>query len=101
MEDAIFRNTDMFVPANLEKLIAFWEQEILRDHPHKNTILKWWQGVQLEELLNPFHTGNFQGTELNSFYTPDMQLPNYVPKEFEFFMNDKNGFTWGCDNTGN
>ena len=33
MEDAIFRKTDAFVPANLEKHIAFWEQEILKDHP--------------------------------------------------------------------
>ena len=35
VEDAVFRNTDAFVPANLEKQIAFWEQEILKDHPTK------------------------------------------------------------------
>ena len=88
MEDAIFRNTDAFVPANLEKHIAFWEQEILKDHPHKNTILKWLQGVQLEDFLNSFTTGNFQGLELNSFYPPAMEYPNYVPEQFEQFMNE-------------
>ena len=88
VEDAVFRNTDAFGIANLEKHIAFWEQEILKDHSHKNTILKWLQGVQLEEFLNPFTTGNFQGTELNFFNPPVMQLPNYVPEEFENFMNE-------------
>ena len=33
MEDAIFRNTDAFVPANLEKHIAFWELEIATQGP--------------------------------------------------------------------
>ena len=97
MEDSIFRNTDAFVPANLGKHIAFWEQEILRDHLQKNIMLKWLQGVQLQEFLNPFTTVSFQRTELNSFYPPTMQLPNYVPEEFENFKNEKvqNGLTWG------
>ena len=48
LEDAIFRNTDFFTPANLQNHLPFWKQEILKDHPHKETILKWLQGVQIE-----------------------------------------------------
>ena len=52
VEDAIFRNTDYFTTANLKNHLPFWEEEILKDHPHKETILRWLQGVQIEEFLN-------------------------------------------------
>ena len=54
IEDAIFRNTDCFIPANLQNHLPFWEHEMLKDHPHKETILKWLQGVQIEEFLNSY-----------------------------------------------
>ena len=68
LEDAIFRNCDHFVPANLKNHLPFWEHEILKDHPHKQGILKWLQGVRKEEFLNSFTSASFQGVELNSYY---------------------------------
>ena len=50
LEDAIFQNCDSFQPANLRNNIPFWEEEILKDHPHKDTLLRWLQGVQIEEF---------------------------------------------------
>ena len=41
IEDAIFRNESAFVPGNLHKHGEFWEQVILKDHPHKQTFLGW------------------------------------------------------------
>ena len=88
MEDAIFRNNDAFTPANLKEHLPFWEHEILKDHPHKQTILKWLKGVRIEEFLNSFTTGSFQGIELNSYYPAPQHFDNYVPAEFHDFMND-------------
>ena len=56
--DAIFRKETNFVPANLKNHSSFWEQEILKDHPHKKTLLKWINGIHIEEFLNSFTTGN-------------------------------------------
>ena len=68
LEDAIFRNEKLFSPANLRHNLEFWENEILKDHPHKSTILNWLQGVKLEEFLNSFTNSKFQGIKLNSHY---------------------------------
>jgi len=88
LEDAIFRNCDSFQPANLRNNIPFWREEILKDHPHKDTIVRWLQGVQIEEFLNSFTTGSFQDIELNSFYPAPQQFDNYVPEEFNQFMEE-------------
>jgi len=61
--DAIFRKETNFVPANLKNHSSFWEQEILRDHPHKKTLLKWINGIQIEEFLNSFTRG------ISGYYT--------------------------------
>ena len=93
LEDAVFRNCDFFIPANLKNHLPFWEHEILNDHPHKHTILKWLQGVQIEEFLNSFTTGSFQDIELNSYYPATQRFENYVPEEFHQFM-DENVQEW-------
>ena len=93
IEDAIFRNTDSFIPANLQNHLPFWEQEILKDHPYKETILKWLQGVQIEEFLNSYTTGSFQDIQLDSYYPAPQHFDNYVPDEFQQFM-DENVQEW-------
>ena len=93
IEDAVFRNTDFFVPANLQNHLHFWEHEILKDHPHQETILKWLQGVQIEDFLNSYTTGTFQGVQLDSYYPASQHFENYVPDEFQQFM-DENVQEW-------
>jgi hypothetical protein len=88
LEHAIFRNTESFVTANLNKHLKFWEQEILKDHPQKATLLKWISGVRIEDFLNSFTSSEYQGIKLHSFYPPQMSFPNYVPLQFEDFMNN-------------
>ena len=68
LEDAVFRDEKVFCIANLKNHLPFWEHEVLKDHPHKLTLLKWIQGVQIEDFLNSFTTGEFQGKTLNSYY---------------------------------
>ena len=88
LEDAIFRNNEYFVLANLQNHLPFWENEILRDHPHKETILKWLQGVKIEEFLNSYTTGSFQDIQLDSNYPAPQHFDNYVPQEFQQFMDE-------------
>jgi len=83
VEDAIFRNTDYFTKANLQNHLPFWEHEILKDHPHKATILKWLQGVRLEEFLNSYTSGSFQNIQLDSYYPAPNHFDNYVPEQFK------------------
>ena len=93
LKDAIFRKEDLFVPSNLRNFYEFWEQEILKNHPHKDNLLKWIKGVEIEEFLNSYTSTEFQGMQLNSYYPEPKQFPNYVPEEFVPFM-DKQVEEW-------
>ena len=74
IEDAVFRSEKAFCIANLKNHLPFWEHEVLKDHPHKQTLLKWIHGVQLEDFLSSFTSGEFQGIQLNSYYPEPMSL---------------------------
>ena len=89
IEDAIFRDEDFFLPANIQNNIEFWELEILAQHPHKDNLLKWIKGVHFEEFLNSFTEGEFQGIKLHSYYPTPQQFTNYVPPEFEEFIDNQ------------
>ena len=89
MEAAIFRTEANFKQANLQNHLAFWKNEILRDHPHKQKILSWLSGVRIEEFLNSFTSTTFQGETLNSYYPEPRQFENYVPQEFYSLMNEQ------------
>ena len=64
LQNAVFRNCEHFTTANLKNHLPFWEHVILKDHPHKENILRWLQGVKIEEFLNSFTKGDFQGIEV-------------------------------------
>ena len=88
IEEAIFRSEQAFKPAILQDNLKFWEEEILKEHPQKETLLKWIQGVKIEDFLKSFTQTEFQGIKLNSYYPPQQIFPNYVPPEFEEFMDN-------------
>ena len=88
LEEAIFRSELAFKPANLQEHRQFWEEEILKQHPQKKTLLSWIEGVKIEEFLNSFTDSEFQGIKLHSHYPQSQVFPNYVPQEFETFMDD-------------
>ena len=89
MEDAIFREENSFIPANLQNFYDFWDQEILKDHPHRNNLLKWIKGVEIEEFLNSYTSTEFQGMKLDSYYPQPKEFSNYVPEEFIPFMDQQ------------
>ena len=89
LEEAIFRSEKAFRPYNLQEYQEFWEQEILKDHPRKLNLMKWISGVTLEEILNSFTNAEFQGEKLNSYYPLPKEFSNYVPAEFETFMDNQ------------
>ena len=88
LEEAIFRSEQAFRPANLQEYKQFWENEILREHPQRTTLLNWIEGVKIEEFLNSFTDSEFQGIKLQSYYPHEQCFPNYVPPEFEGFMDE-------------
>ena len=88
LEEAIFRSEQAFKPANLQEHLQFWEEEILKDHPQKTNLLGWIKGVKIEEFLKSFTSTEFQGIKLNSYYPHAQSFPNYVPSEFESFMDN-------------
>ena len=67
MEEAIFRSEKAFKPSNLREHYLFWEEEILKDHPDKEVLLKWLTGVKIEDFLQSFTKGDFQGIPMNSY----------------------------------
>ena len=75
IEEAIFRSEQAFKPANLQDSLKFWEEEVLKEHPQKVTLLKWIQGVKIEDFLKSFTQAEFQGIKLNSYY-PTQRLRN-------------------------
>ena len=87
LKNAVFRDSKFFLP-EISRITSFSEKEILRDHPHKETILKWLQGVQIEEFLNLYTKGSFQGIEVDSHYPAPQHFDNYVPEQFQQFMEE-------------
>ena len=87
LEEAIFRSEEAFRPANLQECRQFWEEEILKEHPQKQTLLNWIGGVKIEEFLNSFTDSEFQGIKLHSHFPHEQAFANYVPDEFEGFMD--------------
>ena len=57
------------------------------DHPNKVNILKWLVGVKIEDFLQSFTEGVFQGIQMHCFYPETQQFHNYVPQEFEGFID--------------
>ena len=88
LEEAIFRSEKAFKPANLKEHRQFWEEEILKEHPQKTTLLNWIEGVKIEEFLNFLTDSECQGIKIYSHYPQQQAFSNYVPQEFEKFMND-------------
>ena len=50
--------------------------------------MKWLQGVQIEDFLNSYTKGNFQDITLDSYYPEPQHFDNYVPEEFQQFMEE-------------
>ena len=46
------------------------------------------QGVEIEEFLNSYTKGTFQQITLDSYYPSPQQFDNYVPEQFEQFMEE-------------
>ena len=88
MEDAIFRNEKTFIPGNLNRHRDFWEKVILKDHPHKQTLLGWLPGVTLEEFMNSYTVGEYQGLHLHSVYPTPAFFGNYVPEKYTLFVTN-------------
>ena len=60
----------------------------MKEHPQKTTLLNWIEGVKIEEFLSSFTDSEFQGIKLHSYYPHEQSSPNYVPPEFEEFMEE-------------
>jgi len=88
LEEAIFRSSRAFRPNSLKDHLNFWENEILKDHPNKTNILKWLTGVKIEDFLQSFTEGKFQDINMHSYYPEAQEFQNYVPNEFETFMDN-------------
>ena len=51
-------------------------------------ILKWLTGVRIEDFLQSFTEGMFQGIPMHSYYPEPQKFDNYVPQEFETFIDN-------------
>ena len=45
--------------------------------------------VKIEEFLNSFTTTVFQGQNIHSYYPHQREFENYVPSEYQHFMNEQ------------
>ena len=67
---------------------AYWESEILQDHPSRDTLLGWIRGVRLTEFIDRSRKGTYQGHAYNGAdLTPIVELPNHVPQEFDAWVD--------------
>ena len=72
-----------YVPGRVQTQTRFWAEIILKDHPDKNRLLGWTQGVRLHEFVDPEATGLFQGRRYRGSDLTPIELPNHIPQEFE------------------
>lgn len=79
-----------FVPGLPSQKLPFWEQFILRDHPHRDQFLSFLRdGVGLHDLLLP----EFRGPSVDQPFNPDRfqgaVFRNRIPSEFTDFVDSE------------
>ena len=77
------------VPGRVQITISFWENTILADHPERVQLLRWPQGVHLDEFVNPDAKGIFQHRKYEGKNLTAIELRNHVPPEFEDWVPDE------------
>ena len=69
---------------------AYWESEILQDHPSRDTLLGWIRGVRLTEVIDRSRKSTYQGHAYNGAdLTPIVKLSNHVPQEFDAWVDEE------------
>ena len=82
-----WRESD-FVAGHVSSKHAYWESDILQDHPSRDTLLGWTRGVRLTEFIDRSRKGTNQGHAYNGAdLTPIVELPNHVPQEFDAWVD--------------
>ena len=76
-----------FMVGSLGLCENFWEKEILSDHPNKQLLLSWLQGVRIELFFNQFTREVYKGKKVEAKNPTPIQLKNYVPTEFASWVN--------------
>ena len=76
-----------FMVGSLGLCEIFWEKEILSDHPNKQLLLSWLQGVRIELFFNQFTREVYKGKKVEAKNPTPIQLKNYVPTEFASWVN--------------
>ena len=66
--DAPFREEKDFIPGSLRFCKDFWENEILVDHPDKQMLLGWLDGVKIEDFLNEYTRDVYKGRSVQGRY---------------------------------
>ena len=78
-----------FVPGRIQTKHHFWENTILKDHPDKNRLLNWIQGVRLEEFVDSSTSGLFHGNYYNGSELTSVELANHIPPQFEEWASEE------------
>ena len=81
-----WRESD-FVAGHVSPKYAYWESEILQDHPSRNILLGSVPGVRMTDSIDRSRKGTYQGHAYNGAdLTPIVELPNHVPQEFDAWV---------------
>ena len=84
-----WRESD-FVARHVSSKRAYWERNILQDHPSRDTLLGWIRDLRLTEFIDRSRIGTYQGHAYNGAdLTPIVELPNHVPQEFDAWVDKK------------
>ena len=60
----------------------------MKEHPEKQKLVAWLQGVKIESFLKSYSKITFQGRQIQGYYPPSIVLENYVPKRFGKFITE-------------
>ena len=67
---------------------AYWESEILQDHPSRDTLLGSVRGLRLTEFIDRSRKGTYQGHAYHgAVLTSIVELPNHNPQEFDAWVD--------------
>lgn len=85
--EAPLRREEDFVSGHLSSCYSFWADVVLTNHPQRDTLLGWLQGVRISDFVDLSATGTFQGREYAAAELTPVELANHVPPQHDAWVD--------------
>ena len=85
--DIPLRKSEDFMSGSILLCAEFWKNTILKAHPKRKQLSRWFEGGVRIEFLNDHTKDSYEGKEFEGFYPEARQFENNVPNEWKHWVS--------------